>query len=82
LALLRYKGTIGFLFYVADALGYLVSVLILLGKELFQYKGSWFNFFLQLNTYTGLGMMILAVVILWKTYNIKEGKSALGTLTI
>ncbi|WP_437370433.1 DUF5690 family protein [Maribacter litoralis] len=82
LALLRYKGTIGFLFYVADALGYLVSVLILLGKELFQYKGSWLNFFLQLNAYTGLGMMILAVVILWKTYNIKEGKSALGTLTI
>lgn len=82
LALLRYKGNIGFLFYVADALGYLVSVLILLGKELFQYKGSWLKFFLQLNTYTGLGMMILAVVILWKTYNIKEGKSALGTLTI
>lgn len=81
LALLRYKGTIGFLFYMADALGYLVSVLILLGKELFQYKGSWLSFFLQLNTYAGMGMTILAVLIIWKTYNMKAKKSTLETLT-
>ena len=82
LALLRYKGTIGFLFYVADSLGYLVSVLILLGKELIQYKGSWLSFFLQLNTYVGLGMTIVAVLLIWKTYNLKEKKSSLETLTI
>ena len=81
LALLRYKGTIGFLFYMADALGYLVSVFILLGKELFQYKGSWLSFFLQLNTYAGMGMTILAVLIIWKTYNMKAKKSSLETLT-
>lgn len=82
LALLRYKGTIGFLFYVADALGYLVSVAILLGKELLEYKGSWLSFFLELNTYVGLGMMVLAVIIIWSTRNIKEEQTALERLTI
>lgn len=45
LALLQYKGTVGFLFYVADALGYLVSVGILLGKEFMNYQGGGFHFF-------------------------------------
>lgn len=68
LALLKYKGNIGFLFYVADSLGYLVSVGILIGKELLAYQGSWLQFFLQLNIYVGLGMIVLVMLVLWRTY--------------
>jgi len=49
IALLKYTGNIGFLFYTADALGYLGSVTVLFLKEFMDYTGSWTGFFISLN---------------------------------
>lgn len=45
IAVFRYKSNIGFAVYVADAIGYLGSVGVLLYKELGGGKVSWLNFF-------------------------------------
>ena len=45
LASFHYKGNVGFLIYVADSLGYLGSVSVLLVKELGQPNISWGTFF-------------------------------------
>ncbi|MFV0249102.1 MAG: DUF5690 family protein [Tenacibaculum sp.] len=50
IALLNYKGNVGFLFYLADALGYLGSVIVLFLKEIIGFKQSWDNFFVSLNS--------------------------------
>ena len=65
---------------MVDALGYLVSVAILLGKELFDYNGSWLGFFLQLNTYVGAGMVILTGFVIWKVYTIKDESATVDAL--
>lgn len=59
IALLRYKGNVGFLFYTADALGYLGSVTVLLLKEVFKYNDTWVSFFIRLNINTAVVMLIL-----------------------
>ena len=45
LATFHYKGNVGFLIYVADSIGYLGSVSVLLVKELGQPSISWGTFF-------------------------------------
>ena len=45
LASFHYKGNVGFLIYVADSMGYLGSVSVLLVKELGQPNISWGSFF-------------------------------------
>jgi hypothetical protein len=45
LASFHYKGNVGFLIYVADSMGYLGSVSVLLVKELGQPNVSWGSFF-------------------------------------
>ncbi|MBS1526018.1 MAG: hypothetical protein JST19_10245 [Bacteroidetes bacterium] len=45
LASFHYKGNVGFLIYVADSMGYLGSVSVLLVKELGQPAISWGDFF-------------------------------------
>ncbi|MGZ3751662.1 MAG: DUF5690 family protein [Mucilaginibacter sp.] len=45
LATFHYKGNVGFLIYVADSMGYLGSVSVLLVKELGQPDVSWGTFF-------------------------------------
>jgi len=45
LASFHYKGNVGFLIYVADSMGYLGSVSVLLVKELGQPSVSWGEFF-------------------------------------
>ncbi|CAM4235501.1 DUF5690 domain-containing protein [Zobellia roscoffensis] len=64
LALLKHEGTIGYLFYVADALGYLFSVGILISKEVMDYRGSWTNLFSQLNIYSAFGIISISIIIL------------------
>lgn len=64
MALLKFTGTISFLFYVADALGYMSSVGILISKELLNFNISWINFFTQLNIYMGLGILIIPIFFL------------------
>lgn len=65
IALLRFKGNIGFLFYVADALGYAGSVGVMLFKELGNFQTTWVNFFIQLNIYAALGILGVSVLALF-----------------
>ncbi len=62
LAFLQFIGTIGFLFYVADALGYLGSVVVLLLKEIFSYSVSWVEFFISLNIWSSVAAMVCCAV--------------------
>lgn len=65
IALLRFEGNVGFLFYVADALGYTGSVAILLLKELGGFQSSWVEFFISLNIYAAAGILFVSVFALW-----------------
>jgi hypothetical protein len=55
IATFNYRSNVGFIMYVADSMGYLGSVSILLVKELGRPNISWGNFFKE-------GVMIVAVV--------------------
>jgi len=55
LASFHYKGNVGFLIYVADSVGYLGSVSVLLVKELGHPDVSWGAFFKE-------SVMIVAVI--------------------
>jgi MFS family permease len=55
IATFNYRSNVGFIMYVADSMGYLGSVSILLVKELGRPNISWGNFFQE-------GVMIVAVV--------------------
>lgn len=65
IAVLRFKGNVGFLFYVADALGYSGSVGVMLFKELGNFQTTWVNFFVNLNIYAALGIMAVSVLALY-----------------
>lgn len=62
IALLRFQGNIGFLFYVADALGYAGSVAIMLFKEFGQFELTWVDFFVQLNLCAAVLILFLVVL--------------------
>ncbi|WP_186755269.1 DUF5690 family protein [Echinicola salinicaeni] len=64
IALLKYRGTVGFLFYIADAFGYLASVGIMIYKEISGFNYSWVNFFTQLNLIGGMLMAFLVLISL------------------
>lgn len=64
IALLRYNGNVGFLFYTADSLGYLGSVSILIFKEFLNYEGTWTNFFVSLNFMSALLILIFSTAII------------------
>lgn len=65
IALLHYRGNVGFLFYTADALGYLCSVGVLFLKEIMDYKGTWTGFFVSLNFISGLSIAFLVLVTIF-----------------
>ncbi len=62
IAAFKIKGNSGFLIYIADAFGYVGSVLVLLYKNFGQAKLSWLNFFVY-GTYAvaliGMGITIV-----------------------
>ena len=55
IAAFHFKGNVGFLMYLADSFGYLGSILVLFGKELFKIKLHWVSFYSQ-------SVMILSVL--------------------
>jgi len=63
IALLAFKGNVGFLFYTADALGYLFSVFVLILKEVFDYSSSWVDFFTMLNIICSIGLFLLGLLV-------------------
>ena len=64
-ALLSFKGNVGFLFYLADAFGYLGSVIVLLLKEVIGFKQTWGYFFLWLNLESAVLLLLLTLFSMW-----------------
>lgn len=62
IAFLRFNGNVGFLFYVADALGYTGSVSILLLKEFGGFQLTWVNFFIGLNIYLAIAILFITLL--------------------
>ena len=63
-ALLRFSGNVGFLFYTADALGYTGSVGVMLFKEFSDTQVSWITFLGHLNQFAGIIMTVVCILIL------------------
>jgi len=62
LAAFKVQGNVGFVMYIADAFGYLGTVLVLLIKELIKFKYGWVDFF----TFLFYSAAIIGVVlVLW-----------------
>jgi hypothetical protein len=47
IAAFQFSGNVGFLMYVADSFGYLGSMVVLLGKEIFTIQLHWVSFYSQ-----------------------------------
>lgn len=47
IAAFQFTGNVGFLMYLADSFGYLGSMLVLLGKEVFKVELHWVSFYSQ-----------------------------------
>lgn len=45
IATFRISGNVGFLIYIADAFGYLGSVVVMLSKEIFHLQANWSSFY-------------------------------------
>ena len=60
IAAFRIKANVGFLMYLADSFGYLGSMLVLFGKEIFKIKLHWVSFYSQ-------SVMILSVLGIFGT---------------
>ncbi len=68
LSVYKVKGNMGFVMYIADAFGYLGTVLVLLIKEFVQIKYSWISFFSLLFYVAG----IIGIFLLFITLNIHK----------
>ncbi|MHC5354754.1 DUF5690 family protein [Myroides sp. LJL115] len=64
-ALLHFKGNVGFLFYLADSIGYLGSVMVLLLKEITDFSTSWKHFFIILNLQSAVIIISSAIMVVW-----------------
>jgi MFS family permease len=62
IAWLRFTGNVGFLFYVADAMGYLGSVGIMLSKVFLGIQQQWISFFTNLNIWASLLLILFTVM--------------------
>lgn len=80
IATFKYVSTVGFLIYLADSVGYLGSVSVLLFKEFGQKNMSWLNFFISggyIMSVAGSIMILLSLVYFhrkfqnWNTSEIK-----------
>ncbi len=60
IAAFKIKGNVGFLMYIADAFGYLGTILVLLIKEFMPVKYSWVHFFSFLYVAIGIIGFLLA----------------------
>lgn len=61
LAAYRVEGNVGFLIYIADAFGYLGTVVVLLVKEFVKIKYSWVDFFTGMFYIAAAGGIVLVI---------------------
>jgi MFS family permease len=62
IAAYRFTGNVGFLIYIADSVGYLGSVGVLLSKSVFSVKLSWLSFYSGLVTVMAIGGVLCTVM--------------------
>ncbi|MFP7656497.1 DUF5690 family protein [Chryseobacterium proteolyticum] len=62
IAAFEIKGNVGFLIYFVDSFGYLGSVLILLYKNFGSSKTTWLNFYIHLNYFIVITVLISSVI--------------------
>jgi hypothetical protein len=77
LAAYRVPGNVGFLIYIADAFGYLGTVVVLLVKEFVKIKYSWVDFFtgmFYISAAGGISLVLWGSVLYGKIY--RDGHSA------
>ena len=61
LAMTRERGNLGFLMYVADSIGYLGVVGVLIVKNLVKFEGTFINFFLTI-CWIAAGLSVVCLV--------------------
>ena len=82
IALFKEKANAGFLIYVADATGYLGSVLVLLYKNFGAAELSWLEFFVQASyvlAFVGCGMMVFSYIYFLQKSRAVKRNVALST---
>ena len=72
IAAFRINGNVGFLMYCADSFGYLGSMLVLLGKEVFQIRLQWVSFFS--NAVLGVSFFGVIATVFSVIYFLKKHK--------
>lgn len=77
IATFRYVSTVGFLIYLADSVGYLGSVSVLLFKEFGQKDVSWINFFIAGGyTMSIAGSILITTSLIYFHFKYKHWPSA------
>jgi hypothetical protein len=77
IAAFRIPGNVGFLIYVADAFGYLGTVLVLVVKEFVHFHYTWVDFFtgmFYISAFLGILLVLVASVLFSKIY--RKNKSS------
>jgi Family of unknown function (DUF5690) len=74
IAAFRINGNVGFLMYCADSFGYLGSMLVLLGKEVFHIQLHWVSFFS--NAVIGLSIFGVIATVFSTVYFLKKHKKS------
>ena len=75
LAAYRVPGNVGFLIYIADAFGYLGTVVVLLVKEFVQVRYNWVDFFtgmFYISAFAGILAVLWGSVLFAKIYRINK----------
>jgi len=75
IATFKVKGNVGFLMYIADAFGYLGSVLIMLSKEFFSVDVKWSSLYSQgvvIVSIIGISATILSLVYFNNKYRLQK----------
>jgi len=75
MASFRERGNVGFLMYLADSIGYLGSVVVLLWRNFGAGEMSWLNFYIKL-CYLGAALCVGLMLFSW-FYFFKKRQSIL-----
>jgi hypothetical protein len=67
LAMTRERGNLGFLMYVADSIGYLGVVGVLLARNWFQVSGNFVQFFV-FTSWVAVGFSVLCLALSWSYF--------------
>jgi hypothetical protein len=78
IAMTRERGNIGFLMYVADAVGYLGYVAVMLGRGAFSHRDNVFSFFLVVS-WSMVAVSIVCLIQCWYYFATRSNQLAAAT---